>query len=122
MVRKNVDDNVIYVSNGYDTEKQYGHRLHLTEMHWITRDPWPDDCTGVEICFKNRHSPEFLHGSLTRLSDGEYIIESREKVQGIAPGQFAVIYSPDSHICYGSGIITGRPVPTSILNQSSFAI
>ena len=108
VVKKCVADNVIYVSNGYDTEKQYGHTLHLTEMHWITRDPWPSDCNGVEITFKNRHSPEFLHATLTRLPDGDYVVESREKVQGIAPGQFAVIYSPDSRICYGSGIITGR--------------
>ncbi len=118
VVKKNVADNVIYVSNGYDTEKQYGRTLHLTEMHWITRDPWPGDCNRVEITFKNRHSPEFLHGLLTRLPDGDYVIESREKVQGIAPGQFAVIYSPDSRLCYGSGIITGRPIPSDILNQS----
>ena len=111
VVKKNVDDNVIFVSNGYDTEKQYGRLLHLTEMHWITRNPWPADCNGVEIAFKNRHSPEFLHGTLTRLDDGDYVIASREKVQGIAPGQFAVIYSPDCRICYGSGIITGRKLP-----------
>lgn len=113
VVGKQVDDNVVYVSNGYDTELQYGRTLHLTEMHWITRDPWGENCSGVEIAFKNRHSPEFLSGTLTRLPDGDYVIDSREKVQGIAPGQFAVIYSPDCRICYGSAIITGRSVRTS---------
>ena len=65
-------------------------------------------CDHRPITFKNRHSPEFLHGTLTRMpGDGaQYIIESQEKVQGIAPGQFAVIYDEASHICYGSGIIT----------------
>lgn len=106
VVRKNINDNVIYVSNGYDTEKQYGRRLRLTEMHFITENPWPDGPVSVPVCFKNRHAPAFTPGTLTLLEDGDYVIESEEKVQGIAPGQFGVIYTPDARICLGSGIIT----------------
>jgi tRNA-specific 2-thiouridylase len=110
VVKKNIHDNVIYVSNGYDTEKQYGKVLHLDEMHFITEDPWGEGCNNVEISFKNRHMPNFLPAHLTRIAPGEYVISSENKVQGIAPGQFAVIYDKDSKICYGSGIITGRNV------------
>ncbi len=110
VVKKNVHDNVVYVSRGYDTEMQYGRTLHLDEMHWLTEDPWPQTCDGVEIAFKNRHSPEFLPGTLTRVAHGEYVIRSAEKVQGTAPGQFAVIYDPAARICLGSGVITGRNV------------
>lgn len=112
VVKKNVDQNVVYVSRGYDTELQYGHTLPLSEMHWITRDPWPGECRDVEIAFKNRHTPEFLSGRLTRTENdhGEYRIVSRERVQGIAPGQFAVVYTPDRRICLGSGVITGEAV------------
>ncbi len=108
VVKKNVHDNVIYVSNGYDTEKQYGNMLHLDEMHFITEDPWGDSCSDVEITFKNRHMPEFLKATISRVGDREYIVSSDTPVQGIAPGQFAVIYDRASHICYGSGIITGQ--------------
>ncbi len=108
VVKKNVHDNVVYVSNGYDTEKQYGHTLHLDEMHWITLDPWKNGCDNVEITFKNRHTPEFFNARLTHVRDREYVIQSERRVQGIAPGQFAVIYDRDSHLCYGSGVITGR--------------
>lgn len=101
VVRKNVADNVIYVSRGYDTEKQYGREIILDEMHWITRDPQLTD-----ICFKNRHTPEFIPGKLTRTDDGRYRIDSERKVQGIAPGQFAVIYDREQRICYGSAVIT----------------
>ena len=113
VVRKNVAENVIYVSRGYDTEKQYGRTLHLAEMHFITADPWGDSADGgVRVAFKNRHSPDFLPGIIRRLPDaeGEYVVESDVKVQGIAPGQFAAIYDPDARICYGSGIITGRNI------------
>jgi len=101
VVRKNVTDNAIYVSRGYDTEKQYGREILLDEMHWITRDPQLTDIT-----FKNRHTPEFIPGKLIRLDDGKFRIESEQKVQGIAPGQFAVIYDRNREICYGSAVIT----------------
>ena len=111
VVKKNVRDNVVYVSRGYDTELQYGSTLHLDEMHWITRHPWPSVTSPVEMTFKNRHMPDFIDARLHPLGDsGEYIIESSRKVQGIAPGQFAVIYDKDRTICYGSGIITGKNV------------
>ena len=110
VVKKNVRDNVVYVSNGYDNEKQYGNTLHLDEMHFISGNPWEGVNTPVEITFKNRHMPEFLRGKLTHLGGMEYVIESEKKVQGIAPGQFAVIYDPSSHLCYGSGVITGQKV------------
>lgn len=110
VVKKNVHDNVIYVSNGYDTEKQYGNTLHLDEMHFISGNPWGEECSKTPITFKNRHAPEFQPGTLTRLNDRECVIESQNRVQGIAPGQFAVIYDAKGHLCYGSGIITGQNV------------
>lgn len=112
VVKKNIHDNAIYVSNGYNTEKQYGHLLHLDEMHFISGNPWRSDADSVEITFKNRHTPTFSPGKLSRINDKEYLIESYEKIQGIAPGQFAAIYDADKRICYGSGIITGRPADT----------
>lgn len=108
VVKKNIHDNVIYVSNGYDTEKQYGKTLHLDEMHFISGNPWEGNCNSVEITFKNRHMPNFIPARLTHLGNMEYLIESEEKVQGIAPGQFAVIYDKNKQLCYGSGIITGQ--------------
>ena len=76
VVKKNVRDNVVYVSNGYDNEKQYGNTLHLDEMHFISGNPWEGVNTPVEITFKNRHMPEFLRGKLTHLGGMEYVIES----------------------------------------------
>lgn len=110
VVKKNVRDNVVYVSNGYNTKKQYGNVVCIDEMHWISGNPFETKCQKEEIRFKNRHMPEFLVGYLTAISDREYIIESEKDVQGIAPGQFAVIYSKDSKKCYGSGVITVQPV------------
>lgn len=110
VVKKNITDNVIYVSNGYDNEKQYGKILHLDEMHFISGNPWNSCAEPVEIMFKNRHTPEFMKARFIPLGGSEYIIESETKVQGIAPGQFAVIYDKSGHLCYGSGVITGQKI------------
>lgn len=110
VVKKNVQDNTVYVSNGYDTEKQYGRLIHIDEMHFISGNPWEGVNSPVEIMFKNRHTPEFIKAKFTHLHDGEYVIESEKRVQGIAPGQFAVIYDATGHLCYGSGVITGQKV------------
>lgn len=105
VVAKDVDTNTIFVSNGYGTEKQYGKVLKLAEFHFITDDPWGEMESPVEITFKNRHTPDFTSGLL--IKEGKsYSISSTEPVQGIAPGQFAVVYDKERHICVGSGVIT----------------
>ena len=110
VVKKNPKDNVIYVSNGYGTEKQFGRVLHLDEMHFISGNPWKDVEGSVDIMFKNRHTPDFVKAKFTHLTGNEYVIESERDVQGIAPGQFAVVYDAEGHLCYGSGVITGQKI------------
>ena len=115
VVRKNVRDNVIYVSNGYDTRKQYGRHILVEEMHWITLSPFEnkisfleeeDPRKGFRISFKTRHAPEFFQGWIKRNEDGGYLVESDKDVQGIAPGQYVIIYTPDNSLCLGSGMIS----------------
>ena len=109
VVKKNVDDNVIYVSGGYGTSKQYGRHIHLDEMHFISGNPWPDVSAPVSVTFKNRHTPVFMKGWLKHVSGLEWMLESEQDVQGIAPGQYTVIYDENHHLCYGSGMIVGSP-------------
>lgn len=106
VVKKNVRDNVIYVSNGFDTRKQYGREIPVEEMHWITRSPFSDNVRCINIAFKTRHTPEFHSGTISLRDDGSCLIQSETDVQGIAPGQFAIIYSPDRELCLGSGMIS----------------
>lgn len=108
VVKKNVRDNVVYVANGYDTRLQYGRRIPVEEMNWITKSPFQEDAGPVRISFKTRHSPEFYDGVMNK-ADGGFAIDSETEVQGIAPGQFAIIYTPDRELCLGSGMITSEP-------------
>lgn len=107
VVRKNVRDNVVYVSRGYDTREQYGRIIPVEEMNWITTDLLENKGESpVRISFKTRHTPEFIDGTIRSCPDGGIIIESDKDVQGIAPGQFAIVYSSDRRLCLGSGMIT----------------
>lgn len=116
VVRKNVRDNVVYVSKGYDTPLQYGKEIALQEMHWITVNPFegktpsfPVNEKGeTRIAFKTRHTPEFTYGMLENTGEGGYTIHSESDIQGIAPGQYAIIYTPDCKLCLGSGLITAN--------------
>ena len=104
VVQKDIERNIIYVSNGYDPETQYGKTVNLQGFHFITEDSWGDFTGEKEIAFKIRHTPEFTFGTVRRIGD-IYRIESEDKIQGIAAGQFSVIYDRDCRICIGSGMI-----------------
>ncbi len=107
VIKKDINRNLIYVSNGYDPDTQYGKLIHTHGFHFITEDPWGEFDDTKDITFKVRHTPEFTKGRISRVGD-LYRIESEDKIQGIAPGQFAVVYDSDSHICIGSGMISGN--------------
>jgi tRNA-specific 2-thiouridylase len=105
VVAKDSAENIVYVSQGYDVETQYGKTVPLDDFNFITENPWGDFTDPVDITFKIRHTPEFTKGKLFNEGNGSYRIESEDKIQGIAPGQYGVIYDPDHRICYGSGVI-----------------
>ena len=109
VIDKDVNRNILYVSRGYDTPLQYSRRITISSMHLISGSPWGDSIPeeGIEITFKNRHMPSFLRGILRQSTNTpeQYIIDSCEQIQGVAPGQFVTLYDKDSHLCYGSGII-----------------
>lgn len=105
VVAKDSQENIVYVSQGYDVETQYGKTVPLDDFNFITENPWGDFTDPVDITFKIRHTPEFTKGKLFNEGNGSYRIESEDKIQGIAPGQYGVIYDPAHRICYGSGVI-----------------
>lgn len=107
VIKKDISNNIIYVSKGYDTPKQYGRIIPLVEPNWITESPFGDSDNEISVAFKIRHVPEFLTGKLHINKDKtEMILFSDKDVQGIAPGQYAIIYDTECRICFGSALIT----------------
>lgn len=104
VIHKDLEENIIYVSRGYDVETQYGNEFVMHNFHFITDNPWKEQKGEIDVTFKIRHTPEFSRGKLMQTEEG-YKMISEEKLQGIAPGQFGVIYDANHRLCIGSGEI-----------------
>ena len=102
--KRDIARNIVYVSKGYDTKQQYGEVVHLQGFEFITKDIWGDFNDEKDITFKIRHTPEFTSGKISKIGE-LYSIHSSEPIQGIAAGQFGVIYDKEKQLCLGSGMI-----------------
>ncbi len=107
VVKKDINENVLYVSQGYDPDAQYGNRVDLLDFHYLSCDLWSEQLeagTPVDVKFKIRHTPDFAQGHLIRTEQGVFIL-SDVRIQGIAPGQYATIYDNDAHLVVATGQI-----------------
>ena len=101
VIHKDMEQNILYVSHGYDPDSAYRSDFRIRDFHFLTR-PVEEQ----EVTFKIRHTPEFHPATMERVGEGEYIVHSRDRIHGVAPGQFCVVYDRDHHRCYGSGEIS----------------
>jgi tRNA (5-methylaminomethyl-2-thiouridylate)-methyltransferase len=106
VVDKNADENLVYVSHGYDPEAQYDDKIYLQDYSYI--NPHVEHFDTKRIKFKIRHTPDFCSGTITH-EKGLTRLDSDIRISGIAPGQFAVVYDKQEKICLASGMITSPP-------------
>lgn len=112
VVKKNLKRNILFVSHGYEPEKVYKDHLKMADFHFITENPFLSEAekempcgVGHKVTFKIRHTPEYMTGTLSLLPDGTWSLKADEKIHGVAPGQFCVVYDENHHLCFGSGEI-----------------
>ena len=101
VVKKDVEQNILYVVKGYEPIKAHRMEFPIKDFHFLTAPTLP-----AEITFKVRHTPDYFIGTAENLGDGRYRMHADRWVQGVAPGQFCVVYDRDFHRCLGSGEIT----------------
>ena len=106
VVKKDVAANVLYVSKGFEPTTAYKKDFPIHDFHFLTLDPWGEPGTSARVRFKIRHTPEYHPAVLERTGQGEFVVHAEELIQGVAPGQFCVVYDEQHHRCYGSGEIT----------------
>ena len=111
VVKKDVAQNILYVSHGYDPETAYKQDFPIHDFHPLTL-PLDEiinfklQNSNFKITFKIRHTPEYHPATLEQTGEGSFIVHSKEKIHGVAPGQFCVVYDENHHRCLGSGEIT----------------
>ena len=68
VVKKDIQDNVIFVSRGYDVATQYGYEFNMPNFHFITDNPGLDVMDKpIDVTVKIRHTPECITAGLTPL-------------------------------------------------------
>lgn len=108
VVRKNIDDNVIYISRNYDTVPQIRDRMLVSKFNWISGFV-PPQVEPFGCRAKIRHGEEYVETTVTMQSADTALVELQEPDQGLAPGQFCVFYRND--ICLGSAMIDSQAIP-----------
>ena len=103
VVKKDVAENILYVSHGYDPKTAYKQDFRVHDFHHLTL---PLDPQQTHITFKIRHTPEYHPASIEHEGEGQFTVHSTQPIHGVAPGQFCVIYDEQHHRCLGSGEIT----------------
>ena len=110
VVEKDMRRNILWVVNGYDPEESYCDHFRIVAPHWLTVDPFTAGlidgkaCTsGSNVTLKIRHTPDFCPAHVNLQEDGSLDVHTEQPLQGVAPGQFGVLYDLQHHRCYGSG-------------------
>ena len=105
VVRKDIEENVLYVSQGYDPDAAHGNKVTLMGFHPLAPVELP---LPMDVKFKIRHTPEFHQGRLCDIGDGLVRIDSDDRIQGIAAGQYATVYDNDAYLVIATGMIVGK--------------
>jgi tRNA-specific 2-thiouridylase len=103
VVQKDIEQNIVYVSNGYDPVSQYTGTIKLADMQLLHPEFKLQE--GQDVRFKIRHQPEFNQGKIHLIDPQTISIEAETPISGVAPGQFGVLYHPEHDYCMGSGVI-----------------
>lgn len=98
VVARDPGENIVYISNKYETLDQAGRFVVTEPPHWIAGEA-PEILTGPEwspadsgLVVKLRHGPQTKPVRVRVRSDGGLDIQLSERDQGLAAGQFVVFY------------------------------
>lgn len=102
VVGKDVSSNIVYISKNYYSEDKIRNRLIVTNFNYVGSGVFGDaSISGIKV--KLRHGPKMQDVKVTLLDTGDLDLQLSDNDQGIAPGQFAVLYKDDR--CLGGGVI-----------------
>ncbi|MGZ6250716.1 MAG: tRNA 2-thiouridine(34) synthase MnmA [Candidatus Chromulinivorax sp.] len=99
VVDKDPVKNIVYISKQYHDAKEHKSGVIVRSMNWISGKPKKFE----NITMKFRHGADFHAVYVVQSDDGLVITLYKQSQQGIAAGQFAVLY--DGDICLGGGVI-----------------
>lgn len=105
VVRKDTENNIIYVSGTEELIKKERDMFIIENMNIISPD-WQAALEDEALRVKIRHGARTFGAKVSEGADGLYTVHIDSREKGIAPGQFAVFYLND--ICLGGAVISEK--------------
>ena len=99
VVSKDTAQNIVYISNRYHDIDMHKHGMIVSSFNWNQGQVSPKS----ELDVRFRHGPAVHSATVESIDDKLKITLKTESSQGIASGQFAVLY--DGDVCLGGGVI-----------------
>ncbi|HEX4911696.1 MAG TPA: tRNA 2-thiouridine(34) synthase MnmA [Permianibacter sp.] len=116
VVAKDLDRNVLVVTQGHDDSYLMSTALHAGQLHWVAGAPPAArfDCTA-----KVRYRQHDFPCTVSVRADGTVDVSFPEPQRAVTPGQSLVLYTGE--VCLGGGIIESttalRPLPARSLAE-----
>ena len=104
VVKKDNEKNYLYISRHYYSEEKNRNKITLHSINWLTKKRLS---VGNSVWLKLRHGAQkhkALLDNIHGLDNEVYSFTLEKNDQGIASGQFGVIYDNEGYV-YGGGII-----------------
>lgn len=98
VVAKDVQKNIVYLSRNYYAPDKQRDTFEIDNCNWIGTKP-----TIRNVQVKMRHGAHLYDATVKIKNDNVAQVQLMQRDQGIAPGQFAVLYDGDR--CLGAGVI-----------------
>lgn len=98
VVKKDIENNIIYISTEKLNLNVQRDEFVLRDLNWIPEKPSKNN-----LQVKLRHGPKKYQCKIEFNNYNSIKVKTEEKDEGIASGQFAVLY--DGEYCLGGGII-----------------
>lgn len=105
VIKKDIENNIVYVAKGYQPEEVYKKIINFKNFEIITPTSEKLMLDNAEIYFKIRHTPIFTKGIIHWLNNNSGQVESTNPIHGVASGQYIVIYDSIMKKVLGAGVI-----------------
>lgn len=108
VVKKDITNNIVYISNHYHDQQNIRDHFEIVDLHWINCQPTAEQLADLRV--KVRHGENSYSAVLQTKPGGDsstgsthHMVQIQGSDQGFAAGQFAVFYSDET--CLGCATI-----------------